>query len=150
MEDWLNTVRSEHVATDTCWYNVAIPNSNDDILLVLTNSDVALDGALHSAQRSTKCRPYRLSQSQPIRIAQCRPEFPPQPEHYRGNVNPIGVRACYDEGKRAAETLFFDYQIIHIAVLFALDLLLLSISSLTYCSYLVTVSLVQVSQQVSR
>ena len=54
MEDWLNTVRSEHVATDTCWYNVPIPNSNDDILLVLTNSDVALDGALHSAQRSTK------------------------------------------------------------------------------------------------
>ena len=37
------------------------------------------------------------------------PEFHPQPEHYRGNVNPIGPRACYDEGKRAAETLFFDY-----------------------------------------
>jgi len=37
------------------------------------------------------------------------PEFHPQPEHYRGNVNPIGIRACYDEGKRAAETLFFDY-----------------------------------------
>ena len=33
----------------------------------------------------------------------------PQPEHYHGNVNPIGPRACYDEGKRAAETLFFDY-----------------------------------------
>ena len=33
----------------------------------------------------------------------------PQREDYRGNVNPIGVRACYDEGKRAAETLFFDY-----------------------------------------
>ena len=33
----------------------------------------------------------------------------PQPESYRGNVNPIGVRACYDEGKRCAETLFFDY-----------------------------------------
>lgn len=33
----------------------------------------------------------------------------PQRETYRGNVNPIGVRACYDEGKRAAETLFFDY-----------------------------------------
>jgi UDP-glucuronate decarboxylase len=37
------------------------------------------------------------------------PAFHPQPESYRGNVNPIGVRACYDEGKRAAETLFFDY-----------------------------------------
>ncbi|MCK4871159.1 MAG: SDR family oxidoreductase [Phycisphaerales bacterium] len=37
------------------------------------------------------------------------PEIHPQPESYRGNVNPIGTRACYDEGKRAAETLFFDY-----------------------------------------
>jgi UDP-glucuronate decarboxylase len=37
------------------------------------------------------------------------PEIHPQPESYRGNVNPIGPRACYDEGKRAAETLFFDY-----------------------------------------
>jgi UDP-glucuronate decarboxylase len=37
------------------------------------------------------------------------PEIHPQPEAYWGNVNPIGPRACYDEGKRAAETLFFDY-----------------------------------------
>ncbi|MCC7017721.1 MAG: SDR family oxidoreductase [Rhodospirillales bacterium] len=37
------------------------------------------------------------------------PEVHPQPESYRGNVNPIGSRACYDEGKRCAETLFFDY-----------------------------------------
>lgn len=37
------------------------------------------------------------------------PTVHPQPEDYRGNVNPIGPRACYDEGKRAAETLFFDY-----------------------------------------
>jgi len=37
------------------------------------------------------------------------PEIHPQPETYRGNVNPIGYRACYDEGKRCAETLFFDY-----------------------------------------
>ena len=37
------------------------------------------------------------------------PEIHPQPEEYRGNVNPIGPRACYDEGKRCAETLFFDY-----------------------------------------
>ena len=37
------------------------------------------------------------------------PTVSPQPETYRGNVNPIGRRACYDEGKRAAETLFFDY-----------------------------------------
>jgi len=37
------------------------------------------------------------------------PEVHPQPEEYWGRVNPIGIRACYDEGKRAAETLFFDY-----------------------------------------
>jgi UDP-glucuronate decarboxylase len=37
------------------------------------------------------------------------PEVHPQRESYRGNVNPIGPRACYDEGKRCAETLFFDY-----------------------------------------
>jgi UDP-glucuronate decarboxylase len=37
------------------------------------------------------------------------PVLHPQPESYRGNVNPIGPRACYDEGKRCAETLFFDY-----------------------------------------
>lgn len=37
------------------------------------------------------------------------PTMHPQPEHYWGNVNPIGPRACYDEGKRCAETLFFDY-----------------------------------------
>lgn len=37
------------------------------------------------------------------------PQVHPQPEHYLGHVNPIGPRACYDEGKRCAETLFFDY-----------------------------------------
>ncbi|MFA6410725.1 MAG: NAD-dependent epimerase/dehydratase family protein, partial [Candidatus Buchananbacteria bacterium] len=37
------------------------------------------------------------------------PDVHPQPESYHGNVNPIGPRACYDEGKRCAETLFFDY-----------------------------------------
>ena len=37
------------------------------------------------------------------------PEVHPQPEGYWGNVNPIGPRSCYDEGKRCAETLFFDY-----------------------------------------
>jgi UDP-glucuronate decarboxylase len=37
----------------------------------------------------------------------------PQPESYWGNVNPIGIRSCYDEGKRAAETLCFDYERVH-------------------------------------
>ena len=38
------------------------------------------------------------------------PDIHPQPEHYWGHVNPIGPRSCYDEGKRCAETLFFDYR----------------------------------------
>lgn len=41
------------------------------------------------------------------------PEVHPQPESYRGNVNIMGIRACYDEGKRAAETLCYDYQRMH-------------------------------------
>ena len=41
------------------------------------------------------------------------PEVHPQPETYRGSVNPIGIRSCYDEGKRIGETLCFDYHRIH-------------------------------------
>ena len=41
------------------------------------------------------------------------PEIHPQPESYRGSVNPIGIRSCYDEGKRISETLCFDYKRMH-------------------------------------
>ena len=41
------------------------------------------------------------------------PELHPQPESYRGCVNPVGIRSCYDEGKRVAETLFFSYHLQH-------------------------------------
>ena len=41
------------------------------------------------------------------------PKVHPQPESYNGNVNPIGLRSCYDEGKRCSETLFMDYHRIH-------------------------------------
>ena len=41
------------------------------------------------------------------------PEIHPQPEKYNGNVNPIGIRSCYDEGKRVAESLCFDYMRMH-------------------------------------
>ncbi|MBF0440481.1 MAG: SDR family oxidoreductase [Oligoflexales bacterium] len=41
------------------------------------------------------------------------PERHPQPESYWGNVNPVGIRSCYDEGKRASETLCFDYHRMH-------------------------------------
>lgn len=58
----------------------------------------------------------RLAKNLNIRILQAStseiygdPSVSPQPEDYWGNVNPIGIRSCYDEGKRAAETLCFDY-----------------------------------------
>ena len=57
-------------------------------------------GQAGARRRSSRPRPAK-SMATPISI--------PQPEDYRGNVNPIGPRACYDEGKRCAETLFFDY-----------------------------------------
>ncbi|NBV84569.1 NAD-dependent epimerase/dehydratase family protein, partial [bacterium] len=41
------------------------------------------------------------------------PAVHPQPETYWGNVNPIGIRSCYDEGKRGAETLCFDFERVH-------------------------------------
>lgn len=52
-----------------------------------------------------RCRIFQASTSEVYGD----PEIHPQPESYRGNVNPLGMRACYDEGKRCAETLFFDY-----------------------------------------
>ena len=63
------------------------------------------------------CNLLELARTKKARILQAStsevygdPEIHPQPEHYRGCVNITGPRACYDEGKRAAETLFFDYQ----------------------------------------
>ena len=41
------------------------------------------------------------------------PDIHPQPESYKGNVNTIGIRSCYDEGKRMAESLMFDYHRMH-------------------------------------
>ena len=53
-----------------------------------------------------KCRIFQASTSEVYGD----PTVHPQQEDYNGNVNPIGPRSCYDEGKRCAETLFFDYQ----------------------------------------
>lgn len=55
--------------------------------------------------KRTKARIFQASTSEVYGD----PELHPQHEDYRGSVNPIGPRACYDEGKRCAETLFFDY-----------------------------------------
>jgi len=64
-------------------------------------------GAINMLGMAKRCRAKILQSSTSEVYGD--PEVHPQPESYRGNVNPIGPRACYDEGKRAAETLFFDY-----------------------------------------
>lgn len=64
-------------------------------------------GALHLLElaRKTGAKIFQASTSEIYGD----PLVHPQTEHYWGNVNPIGIRSCYDEGKRGAETLFFDY-----------------------------------------
>lgn len=64
-------------------------------------------GALHSLGLAKRCH-ARILQASTSEVYGD-PEVHPQPESYRGCVNPIGVRSCYDEGKRMAETMFFDY-----------------------------------------
>lgn len=64
-------------------------------------------GAINMLGMAKRCRAKILQASTSEVYGD--PAVHPQPETYRGNVNPIGPRACYDEGKRAAETLFFDY-----------------------------------------
>jgi UDP-glucuronate decarboxylase len=66
-------------------------------------------GAIHvlGLAKRTKAKVFHASTSEVY--GDPPPECHPQPESYRGNVNCIGPRACYDEGKRAAETLMFDY-----------------------------------------
>ena len=64
-------------------------------------------GAINALGIAKRCRAKVLQASTSEVYGD--PEIHPQPESYRGAVNPIGPRACYDEGKRAAETLFVDY-----------------------------------------
>ncbi len=64
-------------------------------------------GAINTLGMAKRCRAKILQASTSEVYGD--PTVHPQPESYRGNVNPIGPRACYDEGKRAAETLFADY-----------------------------------------
>ena len=64
-------------------------------------------GAINALGMARRCRARVLQASTSEVYGD--PEVHPQPESYRGSVNPIGPRACYDEGKRAAETLFMDY-----------------------------------------
>ena len=64
-------------------------------------------GAIHLLGMAKRCRAKILQASTSEVYGD--PEVHPQPETYRGAVNTLGPRACYDEGKRAAETLFMDY-----------------------------------------
>ena len=89
-------------------YNLACPASpihyqHDPVQTTKTSVHGAIN-MLGLAKR-LKCRIFQASTSEVYGS----PAVHPQPESYRGNVNPIGPRACYDEGKRCAETLFFDY-----------------------------------------
>ncbi len=96
-----------HVEIDQI-YNLACPASPvhyqfDPVQTTKTSVMGALN-MLGLAKR-TKARILQASTSEVYGD----PAIHPQPEAYWGNVNPIGVRSCYDEGKRCAETLFFDY-----------------------------------------
>ena len=89
-------------------FNFACPASpihyqNDPVQTLKTSVHGAIN-ILGLAKR-TKARVLQASTSEIYGD----PEVHPQNEEYWGRVNPIGIRACYDEGKRAAETLFFDY-----------------------------------------
>ncbi len=89
-------------------YNLACPASPvhyqfDPVQTIKTN----VYGAINVLElaRNTKARILQASTSEVYGD----PQIHPQHESYWGHVNPIGVRSCYDEGKRSAETLFFDY-----------------------------------------
>jgi UDP-glucuronate decarboxylase len=90
-------------------YNLACPASpvhyqHDPVQTTKTSVHGAIN-KLGLANR-TKARVFQASTSEVYGD----PEMHPQQEQYWGRVNPIGIRACYDEGKRCAETLFFDYR----------------------------------------
>lgn len=71
----------------------------------------SLSGAINMLGLAKRCK-ARILQASTSEVYGD-PDVHPQPESYRGNVNPIGPRACYDEGKRAAESLFMDYHRSH-------------------------------------
>jgi len=109
--------RFEFMRHDVCFplyvevdeiYNLACPASpihyqHDPIQTLKTSVHGAIN--MLGLARRLKCKILQASTSEVYGD----PVTHPQTEEYWGNVNPIGPRACYDEGKRAAETLFFDY-----------------------------------------
>jgi UDP-glucuronate decarboxylase len=99
--------QSMHFEVDQI-YNLACPASpihyqHDPIHTTKTN----VLGALNVLELAKHCKARVLQASTSEVYGD--PAIHPQPESYWGHVNPIGIRSCYDEGKRCAETLFFDY-----------------------------------------
>lgn len=93
-------------------YNFACPASplhyQSDPIQTIKTSVLGAINLLGLAKR-LKCKIFQASTSEVYGD----PHIHPQKEEYWGNVNPIGLRSCYDEGKRCAETLFFDYHRMH-------------------------------------
>ena len=89
-------------------YNLACPASPPNYQFdPVQTTKTSVMGAINMLGLAKRCK-IRILQASTSEVYGD-PEIHPQPESYRGAVNPIGVRACYDEGKRCAETLFFDY-----------------------------------------
>ena len=89
-------------------YNLACPASPIHYQYdPIKTGKTSIIGALHTLGLAKRCH-ARILQASTSEVYGD-PEIHPQPESYRGCVNPNGVRSCYDEGKRCAETLFMDY-----------------------------------------
>ncbi len=103
-----------HDVTQSIWlevdeiYNLACPAAPGHYQYnPIKTIKTSVMGAINVLGMAKRCRAKVLQASTSEVYGD--PEVHPQPESYRGSVNPIGPRACYDEGKRAAETLFMDY-----------------------------------------
>ena len=89
-------------------YNLACPAAPGHYQFnPIKTMKTSVAGAINILGMAKRCRAKVLQASTSEVYGD--PEIHPQPESYRGSVNPIGPRACYDEGKRAAESLFMDY-----------------------------------------
>ncbi len=89
-------------------YNLACPASPPSYQFdPVATTRTSVLGAINVLDIARKCKAKILQASTSEIYGD--PEVHPQPENYRGNVSTTGIRACYDEGKRCAETLFFDY-----------------------------------------
>jgi UDP-glucuronate decarboxylase len=112
--DYPNFELIRHDITQPLWlevdeiYNLACPASPGHYQYnPIKTTKTSVLGAIHVLGMAKRCKAKVLQASTSEVYGD--PEVHPQPESYRGAVNPIGPRACYDEGKRLAETLFMDY-----------------------------------------